>query len=96
MAVLKFCPRIARLDDGGLLVNPGSVGCPGYDDTVPVPHVMESGTPDAMYAVVERRASMWRASLHAVPYEASAMVELARAGGRPEWAGALATGRVIR
>ena len=32
-------PRLLRLQDGRLLVNPGSVGCPGYDDVLPVPHV---------------------------------------------------------
>ena len=42
---------------------------------------MESGTSDALYAVLERRASGWRASLHSVVDDASERVERARVGG---------------
>lgn len=48
-------PRIARLSSGALLVNPGAVGCPAYDDVTPYPHVMQTGTPNASYAVLEKR-----------------------------------------
>ena len=87
-------PRTVRLDDGRLVVNPGSVGCPGYEDDTPVPHIMESGTPDAAWAMVERREGRWSASLRTVPYDASAMVRLAERAERSEWARALATGWV--
>ena len=43
--------RAVRLRDGRLMVNPGSVGWPGYRDTHPFPHVIEAGTPDARYAI---------------------------------------------
>ena len=45
--------RAVRLSDGRLIVNPGSVGSPGYRDIHPFPHVMEAGTPDARYAILE-------------------------------------------
>jgi Predicted phosphoesterases, related to the Icc protein len=45
--------RVVRLRDGRLIVNPGSVGSPGYRDTHPFPHVIEAGTPDARYAILE-------------------------------------------
>jgi predicted phosphodiesterase len=55
--------RAVRLRDGRLVVNPGSVGSPGYRDTHPHPHVMEAGTPDARYAIFERTAvSGWSRS----------------------------------
>jgi len=44
--------RVVRLPDGRLVVNPGSIGQPGYTDTVPYPHVVFAGTPHARYAVV--------------------------------------------
>jgi diadenosine tetraphosphatase ApaH/serine/threonine PP2A family protein phosphatase len=44
-------PRVVRLSDGRLVVNPGSVGCPGYDGHRPVYHKVETGTPDACYLV---------------------------------------------
>ena len=42
-----------RLGDGRLVVNPGSVGVPGFSYNVPFPHVIEAGTPDARYAILE-------------------------------------------
>ena len=43
------------LRDGRLIVNPGSVGSPGYRETHPYPHVIEAGTPDARYAILRTR-----------------------------------------
>ncbi len=45
--------RAVRLADGRMIVNPGSVGSPGYRDVHPFPHVMEAGSPDARYAILE-------------------------------------------
>ena len=87
-------PRAVRLSDGRLIVNPGSVGCPGYRDVVPVPHVVQTGTPDACYAVLEQRDGRWHASFRHVPYDRDAMVALARHNGRAAWVSALATGWV--
>ncbi|MDQ1080366.1 metallophosphoesterase [Pseudoroseomonas cervicalis] len=88
-------PRALRLSGGRLLVNPGSVGCPGYVDDDP-PHVMQSGLPDACYAVLERGQGGWRASFRHIPYDTARMVGLARAAGRAEWAAALETGWIDR
>jgi len=87
-------PRLVRLKDGRLLVNPGSVGCPGYDDMSPVHHVMQTGTPDASYAMLEQHGSQWTVSMKYVRYDSREMVKLATAEGRLEWASALATGWV--
>ncbi|MDC8758271.1 metallophosphoesterase family protein [Janthinobacterium fluminis] len=84
--------RSVRTARGQLLVNPGSVGQPAYRDEYPHPHVIESGAPDARYAMVERRAGVWQASLHSVPYDHAAMAALAARNGRGDWAIALATG----
>lgn len=85
-------PRVVRLTDGRLVVNPGSVGCPGYDGYRPVYHKVETGTPDACYAVLERAHWGWNATFRYVPYDNMAMAELARKNGLPVWASALATG----
>ena len=82
-----------RLSDGRLIVNPGSVGCPGYRDSYPpYPHVVETGTPDARYAVLELVGEAWQVTFRHVPYDHDAMAELARRNGQPELACALATG----
>jgi diadenosine tetraphosphatase ApaH/serine/threonine PP2A family protein phosphatase len=85
-------PRVVRLRDGRLVVNPGSVGLPGYDGARPVYHKVQTGTPDACYAILERSAQGWRVTFRYVPYDHMAMAELATARGMPVWASALATG----
>lgn len=85
-------PVAMRLPDGRMLVNPGSVGCPGYNDSAPVPHVVHTGTPDACYALIERVGPGWRVEHRHVPYDASRMAGAARAAGREGWARAVESG----
>ena len=86
--------RAVRLGDGRLIVNPGSVGSPGYRDIRPFPHVIEAGTPDARYAILERDDGIWRATFRQVPYDHGEMAALARRNGQAELAAALATGLI--
>ena len=87
-------PRAVRLRDGRVVVNPGSVGCPGYDSPKPVYHTSQTGTPDARYAILERSARGWSVTFRYVSYDHMPMAELARRNGLPVWAAALATGWV--
>jgi diadenosine tetraphosphatase ApaH/serine/threonine PP2A family protein phosphatase len=84
--------RAVRLSDGRLVVNPGSVGVPGFSYNVPFPHLIEAGTPDARYAVLEFADASWRVTFRHVPYDHDAMAALARRNGDNEFASALATG----
>ena len=88
-------PRVVRLGDGRLVVNAGSVGCPGYDGAKPVYHKVQTGTPDACYAILERSARGWSVTFRYVPYDHMSMAELARTNGMPVWASALATGWIV-
>lgn len=73
--------RSLRMDDGRLLVNPGSVGWQfGF------------GSPDAHYAIIEKRRAGWAAELRAVPYNSSGMQKLAIDAGYPKFAEMLRTG----
>jgi predicted phosphodiesterase len=85
-------PRAVRLGDGRLVVNPGSVGLPGFDDDAPVPHVLQAGNTHASYAVVAREPRGWDVTFRLVPYDTQRMVAMARSAGRPEWARVLETG----
>lgn len=85
-------PRIVRTSNGTLIVNPGSVGLPAYDDIHPFPHVVETGSPDARYAIVEQYHAQWTAQLISVPYDFRAMEKLALSRSRSDWAQALASG----
>jgi len=86
-------PRFLRTA-GPCLANPGSVGLQAYVDDEPERYVVERGTPDANYAIVERISGAWHCSQHAVPYDHLAMAALAARNGRPDWERALATGYV--
>jgi predicted phosphodiesterase len=85
-------PRAVRLSDGRMVVNPGSVGLPAYDGQRPVYHVVQTGTPDACYAVLERVERGWCVTFRHVPYDTTAMAVLARRNGAELWARALETG----
>jgi putative phosphoesterase len=85
-------PRAVRAPNGTLIVNPGSVGLQAYDDEHPTFHMVQNGSPDARYAIVERIDGAWTSGLIAVPYDSRPMAELAQRNGRPDWARALLTG----
>lgn len=89
-------PRTIQLDDGPLIVNPGSVGLQAYEDDRPFPHRMETGSPHARYAIVERTASGWSAELLSVAYDWDAAAALAEMNGRMDWVHPLKTGQVTR
>ncbi len=85
-------PRAVHLSGGRLIVNPGSVGCPAYDDDLPYYHKVEAGHPFASYAILEKRGDSWLPVFRNVAYDHQAMAELAAQKGRAEWASGLATG----
>jgi predicted phosphodiesterase len=85
-------PRVVRLEDGRVVVNPGSVGLPAYGDDEPSPHAVETGSPDARYAVVAGDSSGWRVELISVPYDWRPAAAAARAAGWPDWARNVETG----
>jgi diadenosine tetraphosphatase ApaH/serine/threonine PP2A family protein phosphatase len=89
-------PRVVHLRDGRMIVNPGSVGLPGYDGQAHVPYVVEVGTPHACYAILEHTRQGWCATIRYVPYDTTAMAALARRRGMTTWATAIATGWVER
>jgi predicted phosphodiesterase len=87
--------RTLRLADGRLIVNPGTVGCPGFRDaTVSPPVMIFSGVPHASYAILERSGVNWTVSHRLVPYDATRMIAMARVAGYDDWVSALATGWV--
>lgn len=96
---LVFCghshiPRMVRLDDGRMVVNPGSVGLPAYADLLPHPHAMESGSPHARYVLAELNGRGANIEFVSVRYDWEAAAACAESWGRDEWAIALRTGKV--
>jgi putative phosphoesterase len=85
-------PRIVETPQGILIINPGSVGLPAYDDETPEYHVMETGSPHARYAILENKNGYWQAELIAVPYDYQLAAKQARKNGRPDWEYGIQTG----
>ena len=83
--------RAVMVTDGPLVINPGSVGLPAFRDDVPYPHVIESGSPHARYAILDESGGHWRAAFIAVEYDWDSAAALAEKSGSP-WARAIATG----
>jgi putative phosphoesterase len=88
-------PRLAQVG-ASLVVNPGSVGLPAYDDEHPHRHHVETGSPLARWAVLQRGPGGFGVALRATPYDHEKAARQAEANGRGDWADALRTGRVGR
>ena len=87
--------RAVEAEEGVLIVNPGSVGLPAYKDELPDPHVIESGSPHARYAIL-RFDKLWSVELIAVQYDWEQAATRAAHNGREDWAFALKTGFVAQ
>ncbi|SDR60624.1 phosphoesterase, MJ0936 family [Rhizobiales bacterium GAS191] len=86
---------LVQLARGQLVLNPGSVGGPAYDDPTPPAHVSESGSTLARYAVLEMSAnSVTGVEFLAIPYAHEEAARRAQINERPDWAHALRTGFV--
>ncbi|MER8826328.1 metallophosphatase family protein [Mesorhizobium sp. M0938] len=86
--------ELIRIPDGPVVFNPGSIGCPAYDDSTPPAHVSEQGSPHARYGIVElgEPGRPDRFEAIAVDYDHEAAARQAEQAGRPEWVHALRTG----
>ncbi len=87
-------PRLVRMRNGQLIVNPGSVGLQAYDDDEPVRVCMETHAPHACYAIVEGGRMGWDVSFHRVCYDWERAAAQALALHRQDWARAIASGRM--
>jgi len=87
--------HFVQLPGGPTILNPGSVGCPSYDDPGDDPHVSEAGSPHARYAVLDINDDGISADMVAIRYDWKAAVARADRNGRPDWANGLRTGWFI-
>jgi predicted phosphodiesterase len=86
--------ELIQLPGGPLILNPGSVGCPAYDDPSGQPHVSEAGSAHARYAILELvdSLSVPKVEFRALAYDWEKAAQRAEANGRAEWAFALRHG----
>jgi len=87
-------PAIVYLPNGKVIVNPGSVGLPAYEEDEPFYYKMESGTPFANYTIVEKHDSDWSFAQINIAYDVSDAIKQSEKLNRPDWARALKFGYV--
>jgi diadenosine tetraphosphatase ApaH/serine/threonine PP2A family protein phosphatase len=69
-----------------MIINPGSVGLPAYEDPSPPAHVSESGSPAANYAVLQLSGDQASVEHIAIPYDHAAAARRAEENQSPAWA----------
>ena len=88
-------PRILKLfNRNQLIINPGSVGLPAYDDELPFYHKMESDSPFAKYAILEFDDNeLISLTQRQVNYDYLGAAKQAESNGRSDWAFCIKTGK---
>lgn len=84
--------RVVKIENGPLIVNPGSVGVQAYEDDTDEYFVVENGSPHARYAIIESAENRWKTEIILVPYDHQLAVDQARKNHRPDYEIALRTG----
>ena len=85
--------RSVIMKNGMLVTDPGSVGLPAYADDIPYPHVMQSGSPHARYAIISEDHGKWNTERVVLDYDWEAAAMKAAQNGRQDWAFWLRTGK---
>ncbi len=77
-----------------IVVNPGSVGLPAYDDEHPIYHKTESFNPFTQYCIVEIHGEEFSINQINLPYEHEKAAALASQNNRLDWAKWLMGGKI--
>ncbi len=85
--------KIVELDKK-LIVNPGSVGLPAYDDDLPIYHKMQNFNPRANYAVISILGDSVSIERLSIDYDFEESARLAEKNKRDDWAKWIRTGIV--
>jgi putative phosphoesterase len=75
-----------------IVINPGSVGLPAYEDPSPPAHVSESRSPVARYAMLHLDGDRATFEHIAIPYDHATAARRAEENESPAWAHFLSTG----
>lgn len=86
-------PNVVLLDDGRIVVNPGSAGLQAYTDDYPYPHIIGTGSPHARYSVIYCKNGDYSIENILIPYDWEMASEAAARNGRDDWAFWIKTGR---
>jgi putative phosphoesterase len=85
-------PRIVDIKQH-IIINPGSVGLPAYDDNIPMFHKIENYNPNAQYCLLEFTNSLFQVEQISISYDYEKAASCAELNNRPDWAKWIRTGR---
>ncbi len=88
-------PRVVEFQNA-IIINPGSVGLQAYDDNTPEYHIMETGSPQARYAILSYDEKIHSVEIIAVTYDYLSAVKQAKKYSREDWAIGLQKGSLTR
>ncbi len=77
-----------------IVINPGSVGLPAYDDEHPIYHKTESFNPFTQYSIIEIQGTEFIINQINLLYEHEKAAALAARNNRPDWSKWLNGGRI--
>jgi putative phosphoesterase len=80
--------------DNRLIINPGSIGLPAYDDDFPIYHKMQNFNPRANYAVIKILGTSVSIERISIEYDSERSARLAETNNRNDWARWIRTGMV--
>jgi len=88
--------HVSKIVDTGnkLIINPGSVGLPAYDDDLPIYHKMENFNPHTNYAVLNYTHGSQKIERITLRYDFEKAATLAASNNRDDWAKWIRTGQV--
>ncbi|WP_370980769.1 metallophosphoesterase [Agaribacterium sp. ZY112] len=88
-------PRTVLTSSQQLIINPGSVGLPAYNDDEPRPHSIENFSPHASYCILEKSKGAWHVQNRKIAYQHHKAASDALRRNRNDWAHYLTTGRSL-
>ena len=86
-------PRIVETNKK-IVINPGSVGLPAYNDDLPIPHKMENFNSHARYSTLTFTKKSVNIDQIAISYDYEEAARMAEKNKRNDWAKWIRTGRV--
>lgn len=87
----SHCQRIVEACEK-IIINPGSVGCPAFDDDLPIYHKMENFSPMARYCIIEASEKI-KIDQVALSYDFEKPAKKALENNRSDWARWIRTGK---
>lgn len=79
---------------GRIIINPGSVGCPAFDDSYPEYHRVENASPRSNYCILKINSQGLKIEQISLEYAFKDAVSAAEFNNRSDWAEWLRTGLV--